>query len=51
MFSTWRKMLGLLEAGFSLEPIITHRLSMDEYITGFETMASGQSGKIILNWS
>ena len=51
MFGTWRKMIGLLEAGFSLEPIITHRLSMDEFVMGFETMASGRSGKIILNWS
>lgn len=50
MFETWYKMGALLEAGFDLAPIITHRLSVDEYATGFETMRSGQSGKVILDW-
>ncbi|MBD3814508.1 MAG: L-threonine 3-dehydrogenase, partial [Betaproteobacteria bacterium] len=31
MFTTWRKMLGLLKAGLDLQPLITHRLAYDQY--------------------
>lgn len=51
MFETWRKMLGLLEGGLDLDPLITHRFGANDYATGFETMASGQSGKIVLDWA
>lgn len=51
MFETWRKMLGLIEAGFPLERIITHRLPMSEFQQGFDIMHAGQSGKIVLDWS
>ena len=51
MFETWRKMLGLIEAGFPLERIITPRLRASEFQHGFETMRAGQSGKIVLDWS
>jgi threonine 3-dehydrogenase len=53
MFETWYKMQSLLTSGLSerIEPIITHRFSADDYTEGFETMCSGESGKIILNWS
>lgn len=50
MFETWRKMLGLIEAGFPLERIITHRLPMAEFQAGFDAMRSGQSGKVVLSW-
>lgn len=51
MFETWRKMLGLIESGLNLDPLITHRLQFTEFQTGFDVMASGQSGKIVLNWA
>lgn len=50
MFETWYKMASLLQSGLDLSPIITHQFSVDEFQQGFETMASGQSGKVILNW-
>ena len=50
MFTTWRKMLGLLKAGLDLQPLITHRLAYDQYRDGFEAMKSGQSGKVVLDW-
>ena len=50
MFTTWRKMLGLLKAGLDLSPLITHRLAYDQYREGFEAMKSGQSGKVVLDW-
>lgn len=50
MYETWYKMRAMVEGGFPLEKIITHRFDIKDYAEGFETMASGQSGKIILNW-
>ena len=50
MFTTWRKMLGLLKAGLDLSPLITHRLGYADYQQGFEAMKSGQSGKVVLDW-
>jgi len=50
IFSTWYKMVHLLESGLDLEPIITHHFGIDEYEKGFQTMLSGQSGKVILDW-
>lgn len=50
MYDTWYKMESLLETGLDLSPIITHRFAVEDYQKGFEIMASGNSGKIILNW-
>lgn len=50
IFSTWYQMVHLLESGLNLEPIITHRLPIDEYQKGFDAMLSGQAGKVILDW-
>ena len=50
MFTTWRKMLGLLKAGLDLTPLITHQMSYQRYQEGFEAMRSGQSGKVVLDW-
>jgi threonine 3-dehydrogenase len=50
MFETWYKMASLIQGGLDLSPIITHQYDVNDFQTGFETMASGQSGKVILNW-
>ncbi|WP_088331104.1 L-threonine 3-dehydrogenase [Lacimicrobium sp. SS2-24] len=50
MFETWYKMVSLIESGLDLSPIITHRFDINDFEQGFETMASGQSGKVILSW-
>ncbi len=50
MFETWYKMASLIQSGLDLTPIITHTFAVDEFEKGFETMISGQSGKVILNW-
>src|SRR6056300_1313137 len=41
----------MLQYGLPLEKIITHRFSYEDYQEGFETMRSGNSGKVILNWT
>jgi threonine 3-dehydrogenase len=51
MFETWYKMSAMLQSGLDIAPVITHRLPVAEYRKGFETMGSGSSGKVILDWS
>lgn len=51
MYETWYKMTTMLQSGLNIQPVITHRLSAKQYEEGFSTMASGQCGKVILNWS
>ena len=50
MYETWYKMTVMLQSGLDIAPIITHRFHYTEFEQGFAAMASGQSGKVILNW-
>ncbi|GFO67604.1 L-threonine 3-dehydrogenase [Geomonas limicola] len=50
MYETWYLMQSLIKIGLDLNPIITHRMHYTEFEKGFEAMASGNSGKVILNW-
>ncbi len=50
MFETWYKMAAMLQSGLNVAPIVTHRFPVDAFQTAFEIMASGQSGKVILDW-
>jgi threonine 3-dehydrogenase len=50
MFETWFKMQAMVQSGLNLEPIITHRYKIDDYLEGFEIMKSGNSGKVVLDW-
>ena len=51
IFETWYKMIGLVQGGLDLTPLITHRLSVDEYFEGFRLMRSGACGKVVLDWT
>ena len=51
MFETWYKMSSMLQSGLNIDPIITHHFPVDEYLAAFDLMESGQSGKVILQWS
>ena len=50
IFETWYKMAALIKAGLDISPIITHRFKIEDFQEGFEIMASGNSGKIVLDW-
>lgn len=50
MFETWYKMTSMIRAGLDISPVITHRFHYTEFAKGFETMMSGQSGKVVLDW-
>ncbi|HVJ31874.1 MAG TPA: L-threonine 3-dehydrogenase [Terriglobia bacterium] len=51
MFETWYKMVSMLQSGLDLSPILTHHFPVADFKTGFETMLSGRSGKVILDWA
>ena len=51
MFETWYKMSSMIRAGLDIAPIITHQFHYTEYETAFQTMMSGQSGKVVLDWT
>lgn len=51
IFETWYKMIAMLENGLDVSKIITHRFSVDEFEAGFAAMKSGQSGKVVLDWT
>jgi len=51
MFETWYKMSAMLESGLDISPVITHHFPIDDFQKGFDVMRSGQSGKVILDWT
>ncbi|MGP4712599.1 L-threonine 3-dehydrogenase [Psychrobacter sp. DM8] len=50
MWETCYQMEQMLISGIDLSPIITHRLTIDDFQQGFDIMESGQCGKVILSW-
>ncbi|MCK6488527.1 MAG: L-threonine 3-dehydrogenase [Planctomycetes bacterium] len=50
MFETWYKMAAMVRSGLDVRPVITHRFPIADYRQGFEAMAGGQSGKVLLGW-
>ena len=51
MYETWYKMTVMLESGLDISGVVTHRLNWRDYEEGFAAMASGNSGKVILDWT
>jgi threonine 3-dehydrogenase len=51
MFETWYKMTSMLQSGLDISSVITHHFPVDEYEKAFSVMRSGQSGKVILDWT
>ena len=51
IFETWYKMIAMLQNGLDISGVITHRFPVAEYEQGFAAMKSGQSGKVVLDWT
>jgi threonine 3-dehydrogenase len=51
MYETWYKMTVMLESGLDIRPVITHHFPFTEFEKGFETMLTGNCGKVILHWT
>ncbi len=51
MFETWYKMTSMIRAGLDTSAVITHRFPAADFAEGFRVMMSGQSGKVVLDWT
>jgi threonine 3-dehydrogenase len=51
IFETWYKMAAMLQSGLDVSAIITHRLPADRFEEAFDIVASGECGKVILDWA
>ncbi len=51
MYETWYKMTAMIQSGLNISPVITHRFPYKEFREAIELMKSGNSGKIVLDWS
>ena len=51
MYETWYKMTAMIQSGLDISPVITHRFPYTEFKEAIELMKSGNSGKVVLNWS
>lgn len=51
MFETWYKMAAMVQSGLDLSQLVTHRFHYTQFKEAFDIMNTGNSGKIILNWS
>ena len=51
MYETWYKMSVMLDSGLDISPVITHRFPYDEFQKGFDAMISGNTGKVVLDWT
>jgi len=51
MYETWYKMTAMIQSGLNIRPVITHHMPYTEFEAGFAAMRSGESGKIVLDWS
>jgi len=50
MFETWYKMIALVQGGLDLAPLITHRIAIDDFESGFSAMRDGSAGKVVMDW-
>jgi len=48
LFQTWYRLTGLFKAGLNITPVVTHTLPMECFAEGFDLIAKGQCGKIVL---
>ena len=44
-------MKSLIQGGLDINSLITHHFHIDDYQKGFDVMRSGNSGKVILDWT
>ena len=50
MYETWYQMSVMLQTGLDVKPVITHRFPWDRYEDAFAVAASGESGKVLMEW-
>ena len=50
MYETWYAMTVMLQSGLDISPVITHRFGYRDFEQAFAVAASGDSGKVVLDW-
>ena len=48
LFETWYRLAGLFKAGLNIRPVVTHTLPLERFAEGFDLVAKGQCGKVVL---
>jgi threonine 3-dehydrogenase len=51
IFETWYKMAAMLQSGLDVSLIVSHRMPADRFQEAFDIVASGECGKVILDWT
>ena len=51
MYETWYKMTVMLQSGLQIGPVITHRFDHRDFEAAFAAARSGESGKVIMDWT
>jgi threonine 3-dehydrogenase len=51
MYETWYQMTVMIQSGLEIRPVITHRFSHRDFEEAFAVAGSGDSGKVILDWT
>ncbi|HVR32324.1 MAG TPA: L-threonine 3-dehydrogenase [Acidimicrobiia bacterium] len=51
IFETWYKMAAMLETGLDVSAVVTHEFAVESFEEGFDVAASGEAGKVLLDWS
>jgi threonine 3-dehydrogenase len=51
MYETWYMMTVMLQSGLDIRPVITHRFPADRYEEAFAAIRTGDTGKVLLDWS
>jgi threonine 3-dehydrogenase len=51
MYETWYMMTVMLQSGLDISPVITHRFPADRFDEAFAAIRTGETGKVLLDWS
>ncbi|MFN8222119.1 MAG: L-threonine 3-dehydrogenase [Gaiellales bacterium] len=51
MYESWYQMSVFVQSGLDVTPVITHRFPYTEFEEAFAVAASGESGKVVLDWT
>lgn len=51
MYETWYQMAVLVQSGLDIAPVITHRFGFRDFEAAFAAARSGDSGKVIMDWT
>jgi threonine 3-dehydrogenase len=51
MYETWYMMTVMLQSGLDISPVITHRFRAEGFEDAFAAIRSGETGKVLLDWS